>query len=149
MVPSGRHDGEQLTPLPTFYACHLGGALAGSHILQCFIAPCVEPKTKELMEGQVQPAAQKVADNAEPVAEDIIKKVIDPAVEVSLALACTIAATRSCIGSSASSGVLHSSCVRHAGPARSRSGLHRAAWQPLQVHSGGQVSMGRGVGCAS
>ena len=34
----------------------------------------------------MQPAAQKVADNAESVAEDIIKKVIDPAVEVSHAL---------------------------------------------------------------
>ena len=34
----------------------------------------------------MQPAAQKVADNAEPVAEDIIKKVIDPAVQVSRAL---------------------------------------------------------------
>ena len=40
----------------------------------------------------MQPAAQKVADNAEPVAEDIIKKVIDPAVEVS----CTLAQQPSC-----------------------------------------------------
>lgn len=79
----------------------------------------------------MQPAAQKVADNAEPVAEDIIKKVIDPAVKVSHALT----QQHGCHTELHWWQCFHSCCTAAVPGMRaqqsSHSMLHRAAWQPL------------------